>query len=246
MKDLFSKQASAYAAFRPTYPKELYDFILNYVNGREIVWDCATGNGQVARDLAPYFQKVIATDSSAQQIENAVTAQNIEYSVSPAEKTSFPDSTFDLITVGQAIHWFNFSEFYKEVIRVAKPEAILAVWGYGLLKINPMIDKVISDFYVNIIGPYWDAERKLVDNHYSTIPFPFREIQTPEFSFSFEWSLEELEGYLTTWSSVQKYISKKEVNPVIPLIAKIKPIWVEEKPAINFPLFLRCGRIKNR
>src|SRR5436190_20945613 len=120
MKDRFSGQAGSYAMFRPTYPAELYEFILRRVKGRQQVWDCATGNGQVARDLAPHFKEVHATDSSVNQIKNAVAQPNIFYSVAPAESTSFPDSSFDLITVGQALHWFNISKFYEEVNRVGR------------------------------------------------------------------------------------------------------------------------------
>src|SRR5262245_31315897 len=103
-KDLFSKQANIYAAFRPTYPKELYDFIFSRVEKNHKAWDCATGNGQVAGYLANYFDKVYATDISQQQLDNAVKRDNITYSVSPGEKTSFEDQQFDLITVAQALH----------------------------------------------------------------------------------------------------------------------------------------------
>jgi ubiquinone/menaquinone biosynthesis C-methylase UbiE len=243
MKDLFSGQAYGYAAFRPTYPKELYDFILPLVKNKNNAWDCATGNGQVARDLAPHFQKVMATDSSARQIDNALKVSNVEYTVCPAEKTSFPDSTFDLIAVGQAIHWFNFPEFYKEAVRVGKSGALLAVWGYSLLRISPTIDKLISDFYLNIVGPYWDAERGHVDNHYKSIPFPFKEISSPEFSLDFSWTIEELEGYLSTWSSVQKYIQINGENPVKKTVDKIMLIWPQGRCIVTFPLFVRCALV---
>ncbi|NOT74357.1 MAG: class I SAM-dependent methyltransferase [Cyclobacteriaceae bacterium] len=244
MKDLFSKQASCYAAFRPTYPKELYDFILSNVKLKECAWDCGTGNGQVARDLAPYFKNVKATDSSVKQIEKALKGPDIDYSVSAAERTPFKDSVFDLITVGQAIHWFNIDEFYKEVQRVGKQDALLAVWGYSLLKIDKPIDELVLDFYVNIIGPYWDSERKLVDQHYKTIPFLKDEISCPEFSFKFSWTISELQGYLSTWSSVQKYVQVNQMDPVEDLIRKIRPLWKSEKVEIRFPLFMRCGRIR--
>jgi ubiquinone/menaquinone biosynthesis C-methylase UbiE len=243
MKDRFSKQAAGYATFRPTYPKALYDFVLAQVGTKNTAWDCATGNGQVARDLAPHFREVFATDSSVEQIKKAAAANNIYYSVCPAEKTSFPDNTFDLITVGQAMHWLNFDQFYAEVRRVARKNAILAIWGYGLLKISPEIDVVISDFYVNVIGSYWDVERKHVDQHYKSIPFPFEEINAPEFEFSFSWTIAEVEGYLNTWSAVQKFIQANESNPVDALIAKIKPLWNGQKMIVSFPLFLRVGTI---
>lgn len=245
MKDRFSNQASAYAVFRPTYPRALYDFILGLVQHKQTAWDCATGNGQVARDLAPDFKEVYATDSSVEQIKKAVLAPNIFYSVCPAEKSTFPDHTFDLITVGQALHWLNFDAFYDEVRRVGKRNAVLAVWGYGLLRISPEIDAVISDFYVNIIGSYWDAERRHVDNHYQSVPFPFHEIKSPEFEFSFLWTLSELEGYLNTWSSVQKFIQANDSDPVQLVIEKVKPLWKLDKMRVSFPLFTRIGTLKS-
>ena len=155
----------------------------------------------------------------------------------------FSSKRFDLICVAQAIHWFDREKFYAEVKRVAKPEAVVAIWGYGLLGIHSGIDFLIEDFYVNIIGPYWDKERKLVDDEYKTISFPFKEIEVPSFSFSFQWTIAELQGYLNTWSSVQKYIMENQTNPVEKLIDQIKPLWHRERIEVKFPLFLRLGRI---
>ena len=241
-KDLFSRQANQYAAFRPTYPNELYDFIFSHVTSFTTAWDAGTGNGQVARDLSKRFEKIIASDISAKQLENAYQAENIFY-FQTGETILFSSKRFDLICVAQAIHWFDREKFYSEVKRVAKPNAIIAVWGYGLLSVNSEIDILMKDFYVNIIGPYWDKERKLVDEEYKTISFPFSEIDAPTFSFSFQWSLKELQGYLTTWSSVQKYIQEHNSNPVENLITKIHPLWELEKMEVRFPLFLRLGKI---
>ncbi len=239
-KDLFSSHASQYATFRPTYPKELYDFLFSQVKSFESAWDAGTGNGQVARDLSKKFAKVFATDISDKQIENATRAENIFYSVA-GETTSFSDKSFDLICVAQAIHWFDREKFYNEVKRVARPNALLAIWGYGLLSIDFEIDKHIKDFYVNIVGPYWDKERRLIDEQYQTITFPFQEIKTPPFEFSFQWTLPELQGYLTTWSAVQKFIKANNFNPVDGLIEKIRSQWSSETKQIRFPLFTRIG-----
>jgi len=148
-----------------------------------------------------------------------------------------------LVTVGQALHWFDLPAFYKEVKRVAKPNALLAVWGYSLLNISPEINLVISRFYTDIIGPYWDKERKLVDDQYKTILFPFKEINTPEFEFSFQWNLDSFQGYISTWSSVQKYKDRNGVDPVSSLITDLKPLWREREMKVTFPLFLRLGKI---
>lgn len=241
-KDLFSSHASQYAAFRPTYPKELYDFILTHIHSTEHAWDAGTGNGQVARELSARFKKVLATDISDKQIENAYRADNIDYVIA-AETSPSPDESFDLICVAQAIHWFNREKFYAEVRRVAKPDALIAIWGYGLLSINEAIDYHLRDFYVNVIGKYWDKERRLIDESYRTISFPFHEIKAPAFEFSFAWTREELKGYLTTWSSVQKFIQQHKYNPVGEFIERIKPHWNSEKMKISFPLFTRIGHV---
>ncbi len=79
MKDRFSEHASQYAAFRPHYPKELYDFIYRHVTKFDLAWDAGTGNGQAAAELARRFKKVHATDISKKQLEHAVLHPNINY-----------------------------------------------------------------------------------------------------------------------------------------------------------------------
>jgi ubiquinone/menaquinone biosynthesis C-methylase UbiE len=242
MKDLFSYQAKQYASFRPTYPRELYDFIFSHLNHFDMAWDAGTGNGQVASDLAKKFNKIMATDISARQLENAHQRKNIFYSQA-GEVTDLPVQSVDLVTVGQAIHWFDREKFYQEVKRVAKPHSLLAVWGYGLVSIHPEIDLHLRHFYAQIVGPYWDKERILIDEQYRTLSFPFEEFRTPSFQFLFEWSLEELRGYLGTWSSVQKYILANKIDPVDNLINKIQTFWRAKLQTINFPLFLRLGKV---
>jgi ubiquinone/menaquinone biosynthesis C-methylase UbiE len=244
MKDNFSKQADIYAKYRPQYPQQLFDFILQQTDKKQNAWDCATGNGQSAKVLAKYFEKVFATDISQKQIDNAVQANNIYYSVQPAEKTNFADNTFDLITVSQALHWFEFNSFYKEVRRIAKAGSLFAGWSYSLLHISTEIDKLIRSFYTEIIGPYWDAERKYVDQEYKTIPFPFNEIAAPHFRMEYYWTIKELEGYFNTWSALQKFIAANDYNPVPDVINQIKPHWANEKMKISFPLNIRMGSIE--
>ncbi len=242
IKDRVSNHAKQYAAFRPTYPKALYDFIFTHVKKFDTAWDAGTGNGQVARDLSLRFKKVVATDISAKQLTNAYQADNVFYSVA-GEVTTLPDRHVDLITVAQAIHWMDIPKFYKEVNRVANKDALLAVWGYSLLSISPEIDKELTHFYTQVVAPYWDAERKLIDQQYQTIPFPFEEIPTPTINFSFAWTLEELQGYLTTWSAVQKFIQANQIDPVEEFMKRVKSSWCADKMRICFPLFLRLGKI---
>ncbi|GGK62245.1 class I SAM-dependent methyltransferase [Rufibacter glacialis] len=244
-KDNFSIQASLYKKFRPTYPAALYQHLRALVHHHDLAWDCGTGNGQVAVELANFFTHVHATDISEKQLQQAPSSDRITYHLLPAERTTFPDATFDLITVGQAVHWFDFDAFYAEVTRVAKPNALLALWGYGLLSISPEIDALLQHFYTQTVGPFWDFERSYIDERYATLPFPFKEEPAFTGAITTHWSISDLEGYLNSWSSVQAYIREKGENPVVSLIQQVKGVWPEEEgKEVQFPIFSRMGRIK--
>ncbi len=244
MKDNFSMQSDKYAQYRPGYPSALFEYLNSIIVNKQYVWDCGTGNGQVAYTLAKTFQHVYATDISQSQIDNAIPAANISYSVQPAEKTDFPDNFFNLVMVAQAIHWFDFDQFYAEVYRTAKPKALICVVGYGMITVNHEIDELILDFYNNVLKGYWDKERKYIDENYMTIPFPFRIIDTPEFVNTMQWTLEHLMGYLNTWSAVKHFIKSNRYNPVDDLQTRMEKVWERgEAKAVKFPLLLRMGEL---
>ncbi len=242
MKDNFSSKSSSYAKYRPTYPQELYQFLKEKLDKTEKAWDCGTGNGQVAGALAKFFKEVQATDISQQQLDNAIIQHNIHYSVQAAEKTNFPDNSFDLITVAQAIHWFNFETFYKEVARVLKPDGIIAVIGYSLFKSNPKTNEVILKFYHDIVGPFWDEERKYLDEKYKTIPFPFKELESPVFEQEYEWTFNHLLGYLKTWSAVKHDEKANGENPVALIEEELKATF-GAKNKVVFPILFRLGKL---
>ncbi len=244
VKDNFSAQSGGYALFRPTYPDELVDYIAALASSRELALDCGAGNGQLTVKLAARFRQVIGTDISHRQIENAVQMPNIRYQVTSAESTDFEAGSFDLITVAQAIHWFDFHAFYSEVRRTLKKDGVLAVIGYGLLEIEGVVGEMVRHFYARTLAGYWDQERSYIDEQYLSIPFPFREIKAPVFKNQYDWSLEQLIGYLNTWSAVQHYIRKKGVNPVEDLGKELEQNWgPESHQSVAFPILLRLGHV---
>lgn len=243
--DNFSTQSDRYAKYRPTYPSIFFEYLNSMLPNKQNAWDCGTGNGQVAYELSKTFDKVFATDISQSQIDNAVQTNNILYSVQPAEKTSFENQLFDLVIIAQAIHWFDFEKFYAEVRRTAKENALICVVGYSLVEISEQIDDIITDFYTNVIGSYWDKERKYIDQNYTTIPFPFTEIPTPSFVNKMNWTSEHLIGYLNTWSAVKHFITRNGYNPVDKLQNEIERHWhKDDVKEVTFPLLLRIGKIK--
>lgn len=244
MGDHFSQQAKLYAKYRPSYPEKLYDFILSHLNRKHRAWDCGTGSGQVASYLADHFEVVYASDISKKQMAHAPQKPNIEYYNVPAEKTGFARDSFDLITVAQAIHWFDFSGFYREVQRTAKPNALLAVIGYGFVRVDEQINPTIDTFYKDMFSTYFSQNRAWLDQQYQTIPFPFDEIPSPFFEITLRWNTDDLEGYFNTWSTVQKFKTEKKVNPADSVMKSIRARWPEhELHEISFPVFLRLGRV---
>jgi ubiquinone/menaquinone biosynthesis C-methylase UbiE len=241
--DRFSGHADLYAQYRIDYPADLYDFILTFTNSQQMAWDCATGNGQVAGSLAEIFDQVEATDISETQLILAVKKPNIHYQTSLAEQTPFADHTFDLITVAQALHWFDVNAFHQEVRRVAKPGAVIAEWGYGLVQLGTDLDSVMLDFYRNRIGPYWDPQRTYIDTAYATLPFPFADAQRVKFTSRQTWSLKRFLNYLRTWSAVRQYIHENEEDPIIGLGEELAPLWGDGERDVQFPIFLRVGRV---
>ncbi len=242
--DNFSSESKNYATFRPESPQELFDFLFEKTKHFEVAWDCGTGNGQVAMVLAGRFGSVIATDISEEQLKHASPKTGVDYRLERAEKTSIAEKSVDLITVAQAIHWFDYDYFYKEVMRVAKPGCLLAVWTYNLVLVSPEVDRVIHHLYADITGPYWDKERRYIDEEYKTIPFPFAEIAHPEFQIVKSWTLEQLTGYLETWSGVKNYMKAGHMNPVTAIAENLKRAWGnDETKQIIWPLHVRAGYI---
>jgi SAM-dependent methyltransferase len=244
-KDHFSKQSPNYSRYRPSYPTALFEYLAGLTAVKERAWDCATGNGQAALGLVPFYEEVIATDASEQQIANAIRHKNICYAVAIAEKTELQSSSIDLVVVAQAIHWFDLKRFYAEVKRLLKPQGAIAVWSYSLLRISPRVDRLLDEFYTDIVGPFWPPERKLVDDKYRSLPFPFRQLPAPHFNMEARWKLEHLIGYLGTWSSVQRYKQKYNDDPIGEIGGELRAAWGGQKRErrIIWPIYMRVGRV---
>lgn len=243
--DHFSGHAADYAAYRPRYPEGLFDFIAGLAPRCECVWDCATGSGQAAVQLARYFGEVIATDASAQQVAEAEPHERVRYLVSPAENTPFEHNSFDLVTVAQAMHWFRFENFFTEVRRVARPDGILAAWAYDLHWVGPGIDEVLRRFYAEVVGPYWPPEREYVEQQYRTIPFPFQRLPAPPFEMRHAWTLRQLLDYMGTWSATKRYQQANGVDPRTLIEKELETIWggMQAVHEVHWPIHLLVGRV---
>lgn len=242
-KDHFSGASHDYQRNRPTYPAALFEFLAAHAPAHHCAWDCATGTGQAAHLLARHFERVIATDASATQIASAQRDPRIDFRVATAEASGIERTSVDLLTVAQALHWFDIAAFFAEARRVLKPRGIIAIWSYNLLTIEPAIDAVINHLYGPVLDDYWPAERKLVESDYRDIEFPFTPIATPAFSMESQWTLDQLLGYLRTWSAVRRYQSERGTDPVVATGEALLPLWGERESlrTIHWPMPVRVG-----
>lgn len=213
---------------------------------RRVVWDCGTGNGQAAKDLARWFDRVIATDASQKQIANASRAPNVEYRVAKAESSGLDDRSVDATTVAQALHWFEVDQFYAEVRRVTVPGGVIAAWSYGSPSAGADVEGLLRDFEDGTLDRYWDARRTWVDEGYRTIPFPFEELPTPDIQLRMEWTLSQLGGYLRSWSAVAKFVQERGQDPVAPVLEQLGKHWgsPDRTRTVTWPLAIRVGRIE--
>jgi SAM-dependent methyltransferase len=246
-EDHFSKHSEQYAQYRPQYPDEIYAYLASIAPGHSLAWDCGTGNGQAAIGLAKYFDKVHATDASAEQILRAYPHNKVDYGVEPAEHVSLDTSSTDLVTVAVAIHWFNFDEFYREVKRVLKPNGILAAWTYSFPEISPEIDSLVNRYYYEILSGFWPERIHYLEERYETLPFPFEEIAPPSFVMKADWNLNQFAGFLDSWSATQRYKTQKGNHPLEIIWPELVAAWggENEPRLIRWPLHFRIGRNKS-
>ena len=243
-EDHFSSHADAYAQHRPRYPDALFAWLASVSPARALAWDAGTGNGQVAVALAAHFDRVIATDASAEQLAHAIPHERVEYRHEPAGRSSVETASVDLITAGAAAHWFDLDAFYRDVRRVARAGAVIALFSYGPrdFAAGPAVHR----FQEEVLAGYWPERIRYVHDRYATLPFPFAEIAGPSFEMTAEWNLAELLAFLETWSASQRYFQEHGTRATARIAAELADTWGGDpstRREFRCPIFVRAGEI---
>lgn len=241
----FADSPDAYRRHRPDYPEALYTYLLDRCPGRTLAWDCATGNGQVATRLAADFAAVEATDISPEQLAEAPALANVTYRVAPAGASGLADGSCDLVTVGQALHWFDHDAFARELRRVLRPRTgLFAAWTYALATVEPAYERLMATLYDGTLGAYWSPRRRLVDTGYRDLDLgltPLDDVPT-DLAIARTWSVDALGAYLRTWSAVKAFAKTEGRDPVTPFLADLRAARGDGPLALRWPLALLCGR----
>jgi SAM-dependent methyltransferase len=245
-KDHFSATAAQYAEFRPRYPTELFDFVASLPARRRVAWDCATGNGQAAVPLADYFERVIATDASREQVALATPHDRVTYGVGLADRSGLEAGSVDVVTVAQSLHWLPLERFFAEVRRVLAPGGALAVWCYTMAQLEGPLNDILARYYSVTCGPYWPAERALVDEGYRSIAMPIDEATSPKLDIEGALTLDELGGYLRTWSATRTLAAAMGRDPVIDVERELAQLWGKptDRHRAVWKIYVRAGRLK--
>jgi SAM-dependent methyltransferase len=244
-KDHFSGHAAIYRDARPTYPPALFAWLAATAPDRALALDCGCGNGQATVALAEHFTRVIGADPSANQIAGAAPRANIEYRAEPAEHSSLASASASLVTIAQALHWFDHDRFYAEARRVLKPGGVIAAWTYaGCNTGDAAIDRIVWHLYTELVGPYWPPDRRHVEAGYATLPFPFVEIVAPALPMTAHWTLDHLLAYFRSWSATQRYIKERDDDPVALIEPDLCTAWGDPaRPReIRWRFHVRAGR----
>jgi ubiquinone/menaquinone biosynthesis C-methylase UbiE len=241
----FGPQADRYREFRPRYPAALFHYLAVAGGGTRLAWDCATGNGQAAVRLAERFARVIATDPSDAMIAMAIEHPRVKYAVAKYD-SGLPAQSTNLVTVAQALHWFDVDPFIREVRRVLVPGGVLAAWCYSRCTVDPGVDEIVDIFYSVTLGPFWSAERRFVDEGYRSIALPLDEMAPPPFEMVEQWTVDQFAKYIRTWSAVNKFIAARGEEPVRAFEEALGQMWGDpaERKRIRWALHCRIGEVR--
>ena len=154
-----------------------------------------------------------------------------------------PAGSVDLVTVGQALHWFDTRRFFAEASRVLASGGVLAAWCYELCRVSPDCDRIIRRLYNDIVGPYWPPERRLIEECYSAIEFPGSGLAAPALAMSARWSVEDMLGYLRTWSACHRYRREQGGDPVERIEGELRAAWGAAPLTARWPLTVKVVRL---
>jgi len=225
-----------YAKYRPVAPPSIVEHILAFRGQQDsraetLALDVGCGSGQFTRLLPSYFSRVLATDVSQSQVEEArreLADLKVKVELGSGEELALADSSLDLLTICQALHWLDLERFYSEVERVLRPGGVLAVLGYHMTRPAPQYsqaDKLNAAFMslYEATAPYWSKRRHHVDSGYLTLPAAKLRRQERDDTRHYVDNMGEFShwvGYIRTWSGLQNMAREEGQEAVERLINK--------------------------
>ncbi len=241
----FSEVAGAYAQHRPSYPAQLARTLAELAPARRRALDVGCGSGQFSILLAPHFESVTATDVSAQQLARAPHHARVHYRCEAAESMSGEPNSMDLISAAQCAHWFDLPGFYREVRRIAVTDAVVALISYGVMDLEGEVGERFTQFYWSQVHEFWPAQRHHVESGYAEIEFPFTEVTIAPSCIEREWNLQQLLGYVRTWTATRQAQKSGAAKLVTAFEDDMNRLWGDalHSRRVRWPIAVRAGRV---
>lgn len=203
-KKIYSSKAQKYAKYRWDYSSRAIQMIFDITNISKdsFVADIGAGTGILTKHFLGKVKCVFAVESNTEMLEIAKRSLG-HYSsftaiIGSAEAASLSDSSIDLITVAQAIHWFDREPTKNTFLRIMKPGGWLAILqNYGT---NERLNKSISSISTKENGCIFPTRKELPKEIDMDFYYGHENIQRLSFPFSFQQNWEEFIGSLTSAS----------------------------------------------
>jgi SAM-dependent methyltransferase len=239
----FDRLADGYAAYRPTCPPELVQIVAAQCQRHQRAWEPGCGSGQVTACLAEAFDEVLATDPSRNAIEKAPRLKGVRFEQGDASRCDVPDGSVDLIASGQAAHWFDMETFGREVRRVAAADAVVALWCYDRPRVSAEVDAVVDNLYFEVLDECWAPGRQHIDSRYVDLAFPFTERALDIPDYRAHWTVDDMLGYLRTWSAVDSFKERAGGDAVLLIERPLRAAFGSDRRPVVWPTAIRVGTV---
>ena len=229
----WGRTSENYAKYRDIYPEEFYEKIIKHglcVKGQYVL-DIGTGTGVLPRNMSQYGAKWTGIDISEEQIKQAELLSenmNVEYYVSSAENTNFPDNTFDVITACQCFWYFKHEQTAPVFFNMLKPNGHLLILCMSWL---PFEDKIAgaSENLILKYNPQWTGAGETI--HSIEIPDCYNKyfelVYHDEYSLKVHFTRESWNGRLKACRGIGASLTDDEIhsweNEHLKLLSEIAP-----------------------
>lgn len=194
----FSKRVENYMKYRPMYPAAVLDCLRDECGLIEtaVLADIGSGTGILTKLFLENGHLVYGVEPNQEMRQAAEkfldSYPNFRSVNGTAEFTTLPTHSIDLITAGQAFHWFNVQKARQEFLRILKPDGYVAlVWNERKSQTGGFMEEfeaLLNQYAIS----YSDV--KQTGSYVDIVPFFGGEVQTRVFANKQVFNWEGLRG----------------------------------------------------
>lgn len=213
-------------------------------NGRiDRALDVACGTGQSTLALLEVAEEIVGLDSSSEMLSHAIPHERIQFVEGSAERMPFANTTFGLISVALALHWFDQRKFFQEARRLLRPGGWLVIYtdGFtGRMIGNDKFEQWNRGEYLTQYPTPPRNSQSLMELDASE--YGFAPHASDQFLHEVEFTPDQLVNYLITQTNVISAVEggTEDLRSIIDWISNsVRPMFVKEKASFLFSCQMR-------